>query len=131
MARPPVSLAHRPSSMHPCLSCGACCAHFRVTLHWSETSAELGFGTPPELTEPFGPHQQVMRGTWQRQPRCVGLQGIVGEEAHCGIYSRRPSACRELFAAWENGKPSAQCDRARQAYGLMPLQPEDWLHSSP
>ncbi|HOC10952.1 MAG TPA: YkgJ family cysteine cluster protein, partial [Thermomonas sp.] len=22
--------------MHPCLSCGACCAYFRVSFHWSE-----------------------------------------------------------------------------------------------
>lgn len=118
--------------MHPCLSCGACCAHYRVSLHWSETDPEHGAGTPCELTEPFGPHRQVMRGTWQRQPRCIALRGIVGEGAHCGIYPLRPSACRELPAAWENGAPSPQCDRAREAHGLAPLQPQDWaVHLPP
>lgn len=109
--------------MHPCLSCGACCAHYRVSLHWSETEV---YGTPEAVTEPFGPHRLVMRGTWAAQPRCVALQGEVGRDAHCGIYPQRPSACRDLDAAWEHGEASPQCDRARVAYGLRPLTPEDW-----
>ena len=115
--------ANRHPSMHPCLSCGACCAHYRVSLHWSETET---FGTPIAMTEAFGPHRLVMRGTWQAQPHCAALQGEVGREAHCSIYAQRPSPCRDLLAAWENGQPSAQCDRARQAYGMAPLTPEDW-----
>ena len=109
--------------MHPCLSCGACCAHYRVSLHWSETET---FGTPLALTETFGPHALVMRGTWQPQPHCAALQGEVGREAHCSIYAQRPSPCRDLRAAWEDGQPSTPCDRARQAYGMAPLTPEDW-----
>ena len=81
--------------MHPCLSCGACCAHYRVSLHWSETET---FGTPLALTETFGPHTLVMRGTWQPQPHCAALQGEVGREAHCSIYAQRPSPCRDLHA---------------------------------
>ncbi|HWU69743.1 MAG TPA: YkgJ family cysteine cluster protein, partial [Pseudoxanthomonas sp.] len=39
--------------MHPCLSCGACCAIFRVSLHWSEADPEQGGRVPIELTEPL------------------------------------------------------------------------------
>ena len=28
--------------MHPCLTCGACCAHFRVSFHWSEADPDQG-----------------------------------------------------------------------------------------
>ncbi|RBD00840.1 YkgJ family cysteine cluster protein, partial [Xanthomonas oryzae pv. oryzae] len=27
---------------HPCLTCGACCAYFRVSFHWSEADPALG-----------------------------------------------------------------------------------------
>ncbi|RBD09468.1 YkgJ family cysteine cluster protein, partial [Xanthomonas oryzae pv. oryzae] len=26
---------------HPCLTCGACCAYFRVSFHWSEADPAL------------------------------------------------------------------------------------------
>ncbi len=82
--------------------------------------------TPAELTERLDPHRLVMRGTQAYAPRCQALVGVVGEAAHCGIYAQRPSPCRELVPAWENGEPSAQCDRARSAHGLVPLTPSDW-----
>jgi len=111
---------------HPCLSCGACCAHFRVAFHWSEADPELGGSTPPGLAETLDPHRLVMRGTQSRAPRCIALQGEVGSDAHCGIYAARPSPCRDLVPAWENGQPSPQCDRARLAHGLEPLTPSTW-----
>jgi hypothetical protein len=64
---------------HPCLRCGACCAFFRVAFHWSEAEAFLGGKVPPELTEKLDPHRLAMRGTNAAQPRCVALQGTVGE----------------------------------------------------
>lgn len=112
---------------NPCLTCGACCAYFRVAFHWSESDRFLGGQTPPELTESLDPHRVVMRGTQAPAPRCVALQGEVGQAAHCGIYALRPSPCRELIPAWENGEPSPQCDRARAAHGLPPLTPETWV----
>jgi uncharacterized protein len=112
---------------HPCLACGACCAFFRVAFHWSESDRFLGGQTPPELTETLDPHRVVMRGTQARAPRCVALQGEIGQAAHCGIYAQRPSPCRELLPAWENGQPSPQCDRARAAHGLPALSPETWI----
>lgn len=111
---------------HPCLSCGACCAHFRISLHWSEADASLGGGVPVALTEPYGRHQRAMRGTGAAPVRCVALQGEVGVHAPCAIYPQRPQVCRDLAAAWEHGAPSPQCERARMAHGLAPLTPADW-----
>jgi Fe-S-cluster containining protein len=112
--------------LHPCLSCGACCAFFRVAFHWSEADASLDGVVPPEFTETLDPHRLVMRGTQASRPRCVALQGEVGTAAHCGIYERRPSVCREVEPSWEFGRPSAQCDKARLGHGLPPLTPEHW-----
>lgn len=112
---------------HPCLSCGACCAAFRVAFHWSEADPELGRGIPDELTEPLDPHRLAMRGTDARAPHCIALQGAVGGPTTCVIYERRPSPCRDLLPAWENGQPSPQCDRARSRYGLAALTPETWI----
>jgi uncharacterized protein len=115
---------------HPCLSCGACCAYFRVAFHWSEAEASLGGVVPPALTETLDPHRLVMRGTQASRPRCTALQGVVGQAAHCGIYEQRPSVCREVEPSWEFGRPSAQCDKARLGHGLPVLMPEDWAVSS-
>jgi hypothetical protein len=82
---------------------------------------------PPELTEKLDPHRLVMLGTDEAQPRCVALQGTLGVAAHCGIYARRPSVCREVQPSWEFGTSSPQCDKARLAHGLALLTPQDWL----
>jgi Fe-S-cluster containining protein len=111
---------------HPCLRCGACCAHFRVAFHWSEAEASLGGVVPPQQTEKLDPHRLAMRGTNASQPRCIALQGVVGEAALCGIYAHRPSVCREVTPSWEFGEVSAQCDKARLAHGLERLTPADW-----
>ncbi|MBB3227231.1 hypothetical protein FHW69_001832 [Luteibacter sp. Sphag1AF] len=111
---------------HPCLSCGACCAHFRVAFHWMEADTEGGGVVPPEFTEKLDMHRLAMHGTNQKHPRCRSLVGKVGEAAHCGIYERRPSPCHDLIPAWEDGNPSPQCDRARAAHGLPPLTPESF-----
>jgi Fe-S-cluster containining protein len=113
--------------IHPCLRCGACCAHFRVGLHWSEADPDLGGVVPVELTEKLDAHRLAMRGTWAERPHCIALEGKLGESARCGIYERRPSVCREVEPSWESGVPSTQCDKARVARGLRPLTPQDWL----
>ena len=94
-------------------------------MHWSEAEPSLGGVVPIALTETFGPHMRSMLGTWAREPRCVALQGTVGQDAHCGIYAQRPSACRELRMSWEDGTPNDQCDRARARHGLAPLTREE------
>ena len=110
---------------HPCLSCGACCAAYRVSMHWSEAEPTLGGGVPVELTETLGPHQRCMRGTWSEHPHCIALEGTVGTAVRCTIYDARPTPCRELRMSWEDGAPNPQCDRARARYGLPPLTPEE------
>lgn len=113
------------STLHPCLRCGACCAAYRVTLHWLETESD-DTGVPVELTEPLDRHRLVMAGTRSFPVRCTALVGIIGGPVHCGIYARRPGVCRALDAAFEHGEPSPQCDRARQRHGLAPLVAADW-----
>jgi len=111
---------------HPCLACGACCAHFRISFHWSEADPDLGGTVPPALTEPLRLHERVMKGTSQPSPRCVALDAEIGVRSRCTIHPLRPSVCRDVPASWESGAPSPQCDKARIAHGLAPLTPEDW-----
>ncbi|HEY8518717.1 MAG TPA: YkgJ family cysteine cluster protein [Gammaproteobacteria bacterium] len=108
---------------NPCLACGACCAYFRVSFHWSETERFLGGVTPTEHTVQVGTHRVAMRGTLGRNPRCVALEGTIGENVRCTIYERRPSPCREFPASWADGRRNERCDRARAAHGLPPLDP--------
>ena len=111
---------------HPCLSCGACCAQFRVSMHWSEADPAVGGTVPPELVEPVDAHRVAMRGTWARQPRCVALDAEIGRYSRCTIHAVRSSTCREVVPSWESGAPNPQCDRARAAHGLAPLTPANW-----
>ena len=112
---------------HPCLSCGACCAHFRVALHWSEADPALGGTVPSELTEPLRRHELAMRGTSRPRPRCIALDAEIGVRSRCAIHPVRPSACAAVQASWETGHASAQCDKARIAHGLPTLTPLDWI----
>lgn len=115
---------------NPCLGCGACCAFFRVSFYWAEAERFLGGNVPAELTLKLNPHLSAMRGTEVRPARCVALQGDVGQSVACGIYTDRPSPCRELMPSWETGEPSPQCDKARAAHGLPPLEPPGTLDPS-
>lgn len=111
---------------HPCLRCGACCTVHRVAFYWTEAAATLGGPVPPELTARLHRHRLAMKDTEGSDPRCGALAGTVGITASCTIYARRPSPCRELAPAWETGRASPQCDRARSAHGLQPLTAMDW-----
>lgn len=108
-----------------CLNCGACCAHFRVSFHWSEADPEQGGEVPPPLTVPVDPYRVAMRGTETRPVRCVALQGDVGGCVACTIYAQRPSPCRDFAVSWANGERNERCDQARAAWGLPPLTVED------
>lgn len=112
---------------NPCLSCGACCAYYRVAFYWAEAEPFLGGSVPPELTVPLDPHRLAMRGTAYHPPRCAALQGEVGSEVLCTLYRSRPSPCRELQPSWRDSQAVEQCDRARAAHDLAPLEPEDHL----
>jgi len=112
---------------HPCLTCGACCAYFRISFHWSEADPAVGGVVPPELTEPLRQHERVMRGTSQERPRCVALDADIGRYSRCGIHPVRPQACRDVPASYEFGAASPQCDKARLAHGLPALTAADWF----
>lgn len=112
---------------HPCLSCGACCAFFRVSLHWSEAEPALGGKVPMELTESLRTHERAMRGTSQAQPRCIALDADIGRYSRCTIHDRRPAACALVPASLEFGQRSVQCDKSRAGHGLPPLQEIDWV----
>ncbi|MEL1263299.1 YkgJ family cysteine cluster protein [Pseudoxanthomonas putridarboris] len=111
---------------HPCLTCGACCAFYRVSLHWSEADPALGGQVPFELTEPLRAHERAMRGTSRSQPRCIALDADIGRYSRCTIHDRRPSACAAVAASLEFGERSPQCDKARLAWGLPMLMEADW-----
>jgi len=108
---------------NPCLLCGACCAWFRASFHWLETSDAPGGLTPAELTLPVSKHLVAMRGTDRKPPRCVALDGEIGVSVRCSIYPRRASPCSNFQASWVEGVHNERCDRARAAHGLPPLPP--------
>ena len=101
------------SNPSPCVSCGACCAHFRVTFYCGEN-------VPEEWIEFLSPTWAVMKGTNQTRPRCHCLKGEIGSEVACSIYQERPSPCREFMPSVE-GEINIRCDQARSAHGLGPL----------
>ena len=116
--------------VHPCLSCGACCSTFRVSFYRGE--AIPGPGAVPEaLVEEMGSFRVAMRGTNQHKPRCVALEGTVGSPCRCTIYELRPSPCREFRPSWDDGPENIDCDRARIAFGLPALRPDDFQPSWP
>jgi Fe-S-cluster containining protein len=107
---------------NPCLTCGACCAYFRASFHWLETTPS-GI-TPAELTVRISPQHVAMRGTERQPPRCIALTGDIGNAVHCSIYALRASPCRDFQASWIDGSHNERCDRARIAHGLAPLLPD-------
>lgn len=109
-----LALPH-PMSIHPCLSCGACCASFRVDFSVYE-SEDHGGRVPQGLVVEVTEHTARMRGTDHAPPRCAALTGQVGRRAACGIYEWRPSPCREFEAG------SEACNRARLRHRLPPLE---------
>ena len=115
---------------NPCLSCGACCATFRVTFYRGEATSGLG-SVPEELVSTVTPVRVAMNGTNTVNPRCVALAGAIGVATVCTIHQNRPSTCREFTPSWEAGEPEDGCDRARLAHGLFPLTPVDWLPDAP
>lgn len=119
------------STTHPCQSCGACCAHFRVGFYWREAEESAEPGRPPvpvELTEDYSNFNRCMKGTnTKHYNRCVALEGKLGATVSCSIYSSRPTPCREFAASFEDGIRKPRCDQARAAYGLAPLSRADWV----
>ncbi|NBD20168.1 YkgJ family cysteine cluster protein [Aquabacterium fontiphilum] len=98
-----------------CLDCGACCATYRVSFYWAEADDAPGGTVPVALTQGLTPLMRCMQGTSQSAPRCVALEGEIGQRVGCRIYAQRPSPCHAV----EAGDP--QCLKARARHGLPPL----------
>ena len=105
---------------NPCMTCGACCAFFRVSFYWAEAD-DAGGTIPVTMTEQISPYHRRMQGTNQKNPRCVALFGEPGVNACCSIYENRSSTCREFPMSGENGVINEACNRARAKYRLPPL----------
>ncbi|ECP4894548.1 YkgJ family cysteine cluster protein, partial [Salmonella enterica subsp. enterica serovar Enteritidis] len=99
------------SVLNPCMTCGACCAYFRVSFYWAEGDDASG-RVPASLTEPVTPFLRCMAGTNQKQPHCKALIGTPGENVSCAIYENRPSTCREFSISGEGGEVNEACNRA-------------------
>ncbi len=107
---------------NPCITCGACCASFRVSFYWGECSN--GFGrVPAELTEEVTQFRRAMIGTTGKNLKCVALTGEIGNCVSCSIYEVRSSVCREFAFSWQDGVQNERCDSSRVAHGLSPLKP--------
>ena len=108
-------------SAHPCVTCGACCACFRVSFYWAESDLVTPGGVPVALTDHLQGHFLAMKGTDSRAPRCIALAGSIGGQVRCTIYDRRPAACRHFAPSGEDGTMHERCDKARRQWGLPPL----------
>lgn len=89
---------------------------------WGEC-ASSGGTVPDDLVASISPSRVAMLGTDCKPTRCTALTGEVGKEVSCSIYHQRSSTCREFEASWENGQQNVDCDAARAAFGLAPLEP--------
>ncbi|MEW5733758.1 MAG: YkgJ family cysteine cluster protein [Thermodesulfobacteriota bacterium] len=118
-------------SANPCLSCGACCAHFRASFYWAESDDATENGVPAELCDKLNDFFLVMKGTNQKDPWCTALLGIIGKSVCCSIYERRSTVCREFVPSFEHGERNPRCDAARNKWGLEPLTPDHWLDPRP
>ena len=128
-----VRLGRMGQRLHPCISCGACCAHFRVQFYWREANpADSAHAVPAGLFEELTPMHRCMKGTEKKHhPKCAALKGRIGEKVGCTIYANRPSPCRAFTASFEDGKRHERCDEARRAHGLAPLGPKDFEPRDP
>lgn len=78
-----------------------------------------------------------MKGTNQKRPRCIALDGEIGQNVACRIYAQRPSPCRHFGIVWSRGvvrfsaEGLARCNQARAAWGLPPLHVHPPKHTRP
>lgn len=108
-------------AFNPCLSCGMCCTHFRISFYWAEADDAPGGFVPAAMTEKLTPHLRCMKGSNDMPRRCSALAGTVGEQVGCTIYENRPTPCREFPSYLQDGTPNPKCDELRATIGLPPL----------
>ncbi|MDD4912301.1 MAG: YkgJ family cysteine cluster protein [Sideroxydans sp.] len=105
------------SHINPCQTCGACCAHYQISLYPDESNAYPGGTVPVEYTVTLNDHSLCMKGTNLYPPRCAALEGEVGKQVSCSIYDNRPNTCREFNVYELDGSPNTRCFKLR---GLTP-----------
>lgn len=111
------------SEPNPCLDCGICCTHFRISFYWAEADDVEGGFVPAGMTEKLNHHMRCMKGSNDVPRRCSALAGTPGSAVLCTIYEHRPTPCREFPVYFEDGTPNPKCDELRATIGLGPLQP--------
>ncbi len=114
---------------HPCQSCGACCASYRVSFYWREAEpGDSEHPVPPNYWQDAGERARILKGTDDKHhPKCIALKGRIGEFVTCEIYHNRPSPCRNFQASYETGAHVPRCDEARAKHGLKPLTKKDFI----
>ena len=78
-----------------------------MSFYWSD-----GARLPEAMTEKVTPVMACMAGTQGPSPRCVALQGRVGESVRCAVYELRPPVCRDVVPGDE------RCLEARRRRGI-------------
>ncbi|MBF0352396.1 MAG: YkgJ family cysteine cluster protein [SAR324 cluster bacterium] len=112
---------------NPCVTCGACCAFFRVSFYWAECDDSEWGTVPVDRTEVISPFHRCMKGTHKKPPYCSELKGEIGKLALCQIYEKRPSTCREFGIQWQDGyyvqspEDLLRCNQARLSWNLPPI----------
>ncbi len=107
---------------NPCLGCGVCCTHFRISFYFGELDTQpMGF-VPNEKTSKINDFFACMQGT-ETGGRCVALLGTPGENISCAIYSNRPTPCREFPVFMEDGNPNPKCNELRAKAGIPLIKP--------
>ncbi|AUT46101.1 YkgJ family cysteine cluster protein [Achromobacter sp. AONIH1] len=128
----PAVLAGDDPAANPCLDCGACCSHFRVSFYCGELAGENGGQVPVELVTQLSPLRACMKGTEMGGGRCISLRGELGKPSiHCAIYENRPTPCREFDIWLPDGTPNPDCQRLRLALGLPAVPPRPDAENDP
>lgn len=107
---------------NPCLGCGVCCDHFRISFYFGELDSQPNGFVPTKLTEKVNDFFACMKGTGAGG-RCIALQGTPGEKISCAIYRNRPTPCREFPVFMDDGKPNPKCNELRTKAGIPLIQP--------
>lgn len=108
---------------NPCLNCGACCSHYRISFFSGEIDTQpMGF-VPEALVSDYEvkPLVACMKGTETGNGRCIALTGTIGKSIGCSIYENRPTPCREFPVWMEDGSPNPKCQTLRTKIGIAPL----------
>ncbi len=109
------------TTFNPCLDCGICCTHFRISFYWAEADDSPGGFVPAHMTEKLTHHLRCMKGSNDVPRRCSALEGELGKSVSCSIYEQRPTPCREFPVYLEGGLPNPKCDELRATIGLPAL----------